>query len=151
MPQKVKRRKTPIFFVHKIVHNLGACLFIFNKYLVKILLLVGIGAGLFYMCARVEKYQNDDSIIVTYKHAHPSAIVGKQNHQEYIQPQKIADKPVQESHKVSSSHDDGWIETSDFSPDFQPFLPERVPFSFIQSEVRERMMEIEENVMQESK
>ena len=43
----VKRRKTPIWFVHKIVNNLGALLFIFNRYLIKILLIVGVGAGLF--------------------------------------------------------------------------------------------------------
>ncbi len=155
MRSKIKRRKTPIWFVHKIVNNLGAFLFIFNRYLIKILLIVGIGAGLFYMCSRVEQYQQDDSKVVAYKHAHPSEM-GKGRYQRPTAPPPppvVTYRPVQSagSAPMTPPKEDIWVETTDFSPDMQPFLPKEEPLSFIQSEVRARLKEIEKNVLEKRK
>lgn len=155
MRPKVKRRKTPIWFVHKIVNNLGAFLFIFNRYLVKILLIVGIAAGLFYMCSRVEQYQQDDSIVVGSKQTSPSE-TGKGRYQRSAPPPQqpvVTYRPVQSAGPapLASPKEDAWLETTDFSPDMQPFLPKEEPLSFIQSEVRARMKEIEKNVLEKRK
>ncbi len=156
MRPKIKRRKTPIWFVHKIVNNLGAFLFIFNRYLIKILLIVGICAGLFYMCSRVEQYQQDDSKVVAYKHAHPSEM-GKGRYQRpttsvAVQPvTTYRSIPAAGSAPIAPPKEDVWLETTDFSPDMQPFLPKEEPLSFIQSEVRARMEEIEKNVLEKRK
>ena len=152
MPRKVKRHKTIIYYVHKLIYNIGACLFIFNRYLIKILLVVGVGAGLFYMCSRVEQYQNDDSIVVAYKHSHPSEM-GKGRYQRTGSlGTKVVNGSTSRSHiekqkKPAPPAKDEWIETTDFSPDMQPFMEEEEPLSFIQSEVRARMREIEQNVL----
>ncbi len=163
MSRKPKRRKTPIYYVHKIAHNIGATLFIFNRYLIKILLIVGIGAGLFYMCARVEHYQQDDSVVVSYNHSHPSEM-GKGRYQRQTpqpvlpavsapaQPEAVAVRSNQPSPvQAEPRKKDMWLETTDYAPDMEPFLPKDENTSFIQSEVRARMMEIEKNVMKKRK
>lgn len=148
MPSK-RKKKTPLSLFNRMGQALGACLLLFNHYFIPIVLVLLLSAILYFA-----HYKYKDLVKDHTRHSEflPSVFVDEAETKpasKQTLPEIIETSIPQKEKKATVRSKDEWLETTDFSPDMKPIWPreENVSYPFIQEEVRQRLREIEQNVL----
>ncbi len=148
MPPK-KKKKTPLPVLHQAGQGIGAFLLIVNHYFIPIVLVLLLGAILYFAHYKYKNLVKDHTRQSEFL---PSVFVddtAPETASKQVLPD-LTEVPIPQKEKnTTPKKQDEWLETTDFSPDMKPFWPreEEVPYPFIQEEVRQRLREIEQNVL----
>ena len=151
MPQKHKK-KTPLSALHQAGQSVGAFLLLLNHYFIPIVLILLTAAILYFAHYKYKDLVKDHTRQSDFL---PSVFVDESEHQA-VPPPALVDladlpAPIEPAKPAPATPQPGdeWLETTDFAPDMEPFMPpeEDPSLPLIQEEVRQRLQEIEQNVL----
>lgn len=146
------RKNKPRAFIHRMLGELGAIFLLLNHYFVPVLLVFIVVASLMFAHYKYQVLVKDRTRSSEFL---PAVMVDASENEA-----SIFDATVETPHfkippapQKTSQTDEAWLSTTDYASDMKPFWSreEEVSFPFIQSEVRARMKEIEQKVLQNMK